>query len=293
MPRAGPWASSPARRRRGARAEILRRWIERYGVPQALYVDAKSVFVRPGTVNELAAGIAPVTHFGRMCAKLGIRLIVAKTPQAKGRVERVHGTNQDRLVKKLRRRGIRTYAAANRFLGETYWPAHNARLAVAPLEAADSHLPRDPRLDLAQVFCLEEQRVVGNDWVVRYANRALQILPTARAKRCTGPKGRILVRETVTGAILLVAPTAAGTEQVLDWQLLEAAAHRPNYQAPRLPAPVPAPPPAPAGFTRAGQPLSALQMATRERWNQDVRVHIQRKQQRQRAGQAALAPLAG
>ena len=64
-------------------AEVLRRWIEAYGVPQALYVDAKNVFVRPGTVNELAAGIPPLTHFGRMCAKLGIRVIVAKTPQAK------------------------------------------------------------------------------------------------------------------------------------------------------------------------------------------------------------------
>jgi len=269
-------------------AEILRRWVEAYGVPQALYVDAKNVFVRPGTVNELAAGIAPVTHFGRMCAKLGIRVIVAKTPQAKGRVERVHGTNQDRLIKKMRRRGVRTYAAANRFLFETYWPAHNARFAVAPLEAADFHLPRDPRLDLAQVFCLEEQRVVGNDWVVRYDNRALQILPTARAKRYTGPRGRILVRETAAGEIFLVARTAAGAEQLLEWQPIVRAAHRPNYQPPRPPVPVPAPP-EPAGFTRSGQPLSARQMAVRARWNQDVRVHIQRKHQRQRAAQPAPA----
>ena len=275
-------------------AEILRRWVEAYGVPQALYVDAKNVFVRPGTVNELAAGIAPVTHFGRMCAKLGIRVIVAKTPQAKGRVERVHGTNQDRLIKKMRRRGLCSYAAANRFLVETYWPAHNTRFAVAPLEAADFHLPRDPRLDLAQVFCLEEPRVVGNDWVVRYANRALQILPTARAKRYTGPRGRILVRETETGEILLVARTAAGAEQLLEWQPIAGAAHRPNYQAPRPPVPVPAPPrPEPAGFTRAGQPLSARQMAARERWNQDVRLHIQRKQERQGARWAALATVPG
>jgi hypothetical protein len=273
-------------------AAVLRRWIEKYGVPQALYVDAKTVFVRPGTAHELAAGIAPLTQFGRMCAKLGIRLIVAKTPQAKGRVERVHGTNQDRLVKKMRRRGIRTYAAANDYLWATYWPAHNARFAVEPQQAADFHLPPDPRLDLAQVFCLEEQRVVGNDWVVRYDNRALQILPTARAKPYTGPKGRILVRETATGEILLVARTVGGTEQLLPWQPLAVAEHRPNYQAPRPPVSVPAPP-QPAGFTRAGQPLSARQMAVRERWNQEVRVHIQRKQQRQRARQVALATVAG
>ena len=197
-------------------AEMLQAWIAKCGVPQALYVDAKSVFVRPATCNELAAGIAPVTQFGRMCAKRGIRLIVAKTPEAKGRVERVHGTDQDRLVKKLRRAGIATYAAAVHYLDTTYWAAHNARFAVAPLEQADSHLPLHPRLQLAHVFCLEEPRVVGNERVVRYANRALQILPTARAKRHTGPRGRILVRETRTGDLLLVARTPEGKEHLRD-----------------------------------------------------------------------------
>lgn len=250
-------------------AAVLQGWIAKYGVPQALYVDAKSVFVRPATGNELAAGIAPVTQFGRMCAKLGIRLIVAKTPEAKGRVERVHGTNQDRLVKKLRRAGIDTYAAANQYLDATYWAAHNARFAVAPLEPADFHLPLDSRLDLAHVFCLEEQRVVGNDWVVRYDNRALQIVPTARAKRHTHPRARILVRETKTGDLRLVARTPEGKEQLLEWQSVLPTTHRPNYQVPPRPVPVPAPV-APAGFTRAGQPLSARQMAVRARWSQAV-----------------------
>jgi hypothetical protein len=252
-------------------ADVLQRWIAQYGVPQALYVDAKNVFVRQGTVNELAAGIAPVTQFGRMCAKLGIRVIVAKTPEAKGRVERVHGTNQDRLIKKLRRLGVRTYEAANHFLVATYWPAHNARFAVAPLAAADFHLPLNPRLDLAHVFCLEEERVVGNDWVVRYANRALQILPTPHAKRYTGPKARILVRETVAGAILLVARSRADGDQRLEWTpAVPIAATAP----PRV-APVGAVAP-PAGFTRAGKPLSAKQMAVRARWSQAIRVHMQR-----------------
>ena len=248
-------------------------WIAKYGVPQALYVDAKSVFVRLPTSHELAAGIAPVTQFGRMCAKLGIRLIVAKTPEAKGRVERVHGTNQDRLVKKLRRAGIATYAAANHYLDATHWTAHNARFAVAPLESADFHLPLDSRLPPAHVFCLEEERVIGNDWVVRYENRALQIRPTARAKRHTSPRGRILVRESRSGALWLVARTPEGKEHLLEWQSIT---HRPNYHAP--PPPVPATPPvAPADFTRAGQPLSARQMAARARWSHEVTTHVARK----------------
>ena len=109
-------------------ARVLRCWIEQYGVPKALYVDAKRVFVRGGTVNELAAGIAPVTQFGRMCEKLNIEVIVAKTPQAKGRVERNQGTNQDRLIKKMRRTGIAEYDAANQYLDAEYFPAHNARI---------------------------------------------------------------------------------------------------------------------------------------------------------------------
>jgi transposase len=257
-------------------AEVLQAWIAKYGVPQALYVDAKSVFVRPATGNELAAGIAPVTQFGRMCAKLGIRLIVAKTPEAKGRVERVHGTNQDRLVKKLRRAGIATYAAANQYLAATYWAAHNARFAVAPLEPADFHLPLNPHLNLAHVFCLETSRVVGNDWVVRYDNRALQIVPTARAKRHTLPRARILVRETKTGDLLLVARTPEGTEHHLEWQEVTSTTHRPNYQVPPRPVAVHTPV-APAGYTRAGQPLSARQMAVRARWSQAVTQHVARK----------------
>ena len=254
-------------------AEVLEQWIAQYGVPQALYVDAKTVFVRPATVNELAAGIAPVTQFGRMCAKLGIRLIVAHSPEAKGRVERVHGTNQDRLVKKLRWRGITSYATANHCLRDAYFPAHNARFAVVAAEPADFHLPLSPRFNRAHVFCLEERRVVGNDWVVRYANQALQILPTARAKRHTGPKARILVRETRTGELLLVARTRAGAEHRLEWEPI-VSPRTPAAPAPRARAPATTQPP--AGYTRTGKPLSARQMEARTRWSQSVTRHMQR-----------------
>src|SRR5271169_844543 len=87
-------------------ADALRAWIEHYGVPLALYVDWKNLYKRLATPGERLRGEEPITQFGRMCAKLGIELIAASSPQAKGRVERVHGTHQDRLVKKLRRKGI-------------------------------------------------------------------------------------------------------------------------------------------------------------------------------------------
>jgi transposase len=154
---------------------ILRAWIDRFGIPQALYTDWKNVYVRVPNAEERETGAAPLTQFGRMCAALGITIIPASSPQAKGRIERNHGTHQDRLVKKLRRLGIADRATANTFLEARYWADHNRRFAQAPTSADDFHLavPRGVRLD--QVFRLEETRTVANDWVVRYDNRLLQL----------------------------------------------------------------------------------------------------------------------
>jgi len=156
---------------------VLRAWIAAYGVPLALYTDWKNVYVRAGTEAELAAGEIPRTQFGRMCHALGIQIIAASSPQAKGRVERDHGTHQDRLVKKLRRLGIADDAAANAYLTATYWPAHNARFAQAPTAPADFHRPSPRADDLDRIFRLEVSRTVGQDWVVRYQNRLLQLAP--------------------------------------------------------------------------------------------------------------------
>jgi transposase len=154
---------------------VLRAWIARYGLPRALYTDWKNVYVRRPTQDEQATGAVPLTQFGRMCAVLGIHIIPASSPQAKGRIERNHGTQQDRLVKKLRRKGIADLAAANAFLDGEYWADHNRRFAQAPASPDDYHVavPRGVRLD--QVFRLEEKRSVSNDWVVRYDNRLLQL----------------------------------------------------------------------------------------------------------------------
>jgi hypothetical protein len=103
-----------------AAAAVLRGWSERYGGPRALSTDWKNVYVRSPNAQERMRGEVPVTQFGRMCAQLGIRIIAASSPQAKGRVERAHGTHQDRLVKKLRLAGIANYDQANAYLDEHY-----------------------------------------------------------------------------------------------------------------------------------------------------------------------------
>jgi hypothetical protein len=261
-------------------ARVLRCWIEKYGVPKALYVDAKSVFVRGGTVNEIAAGIKPLTQFGRMCQKLGIELIVARTPQAKGRIERNHGTNQDRLIKKMRLEDISDYQSANDYMEKDYFPAHDLRFAVAPQKPEDFHTRLNPALLLEHVFSLEEKRVVGNDWVVRYDNRAFQIEPTNRAKRLTGPKARVLVRETEVGEILIVARSQSGAEHVLEWTTATVATVTHNggqrFAKPAVArSSEPKPSIEPAGYTRAGKPLSARQMAARAKWDREAQAAVQ------------------
>ena len=183
-----------------AAADILRRWIEAYGVPLALYTDWKNVYVRVPNAEEQVTGAVPRTQFGRMCASLGIQIIAASSPQAKGRVERNHGTHQDRLVKKLRRLGIADALAANAFLEATYLPEHNARFAQAPASAEDFHRRTPSRLTLDRVFQLEETRVLSNDWVIRYATRYFQV---ARQSHQAPARSTVVVREAVTGAIEL------------------------------------------------------------------------------------------
>lgn len=197
-----------------AAVAVLRAWIEAYGIPQALYTDWKNVYVRPPTEQERLTQAEPLTQFGRMCAQLGIRIIPASSPQAKGRIERHHGTHQDRLVKKLRRRAIADMAAANAFLEAEYWADHNQRFARVPASPEDFHvaIPRGVRLDA--VFRLEETRTVSNDWVVRYDSRFFQI---ERHSQRPPARATVHVLEAVDGQIEI-----RYRDRVMRWQEIAA-----------------------------------------------------------------------
>jgi hypothetical protein len=125
-------------------------------------------------------------------------LAVQSTAHAKGRVERNHGTHQDRLVKKLRRLGIADALTANAFLETTYLPEHNDRFAQPPASAEDFHRRTPGRVALDHALQLEETRVLSNDWVIRYDTRYFQI---ARQSRLAPARSTVLVREAVTGAL--------------------------------------------------------------------------------------------
>jgi transposase len=180
-------------------ADTLREWIERYGVPLALYVDWKNLYKRPATVKEQLRGEEPVTQFGRMCEKLGIEIIAANSPQAKGRIERIHGIHQDRLVKKLRRKEITSHQQANVFLENEYLPEHNGRFARPPARPEDYHRRAPRAAELDRIFRLESQRTIYNDWVVRYENRYFQL---ERQNRNYAPaRSQVLVCESRYGKI--------------------------------------------------------------------------------------------
>jgi hypothetical protein len=199
-----------------AAAGLLQRWIAAYGVPRAIYTDWKTVYLRTPTTNELARGEAPLTQFGRMCAKLDIELIGATSAQAKGRVERGHGTHQDRLIKKLRLTGAADHAAANGFLDTEYLKGHNDRFAVEPASPVDHHRTRDRQgWPDADVFCLETKRQVGNDHVVQYDHRALQLDRGVRGR--VPVKSRVIVRETEDGTVQVVHVGPSGRERHLAW----------------------------------------------------------------------------
>lgn len=179
--------------------EMLQRYGVGPGLPRALYVDRAALYRndREPTQAELIAGIEPQTQFGRALSTLGVQLILANSPQAKGRVERMNRTLQDRLVKALRQRGISDLASANEFLETEFLAPFNARFEVPAAKAADLHRAVPADVDLAQILAVHEARVVQNDWTVRWQNGYLQlgrasgVQPKDRVEVCVQFDGRV------------------------------------------------------------------------------------------------------
>ncbi len=213
-------------------AGLLKWWVEEYGVPRALYTDLKTLYHSPGSRSG-GGDARPLTQFGVMCSKLGIELIPASSPQAKGRVERTHGTNQDRLVKKLRLKGISNHEGMNLYLKEIYLPAHNARFAKQPSDPADYHLPLKAvigRRKSEDLWCREENRQLSNDGVISYGKRKLQVTERRDMPR----RSKVVVRTTEDGSIRVIYQRLVSgkereelRENELKWQ----EHHQPEHQS--------------------------------------------------------------
>lgn len=157
--------------------DLFGRWVSRYGIPRSLYVDRAGIYRsdREATPEEVLCAKEPRTQFGRAMDELDVELILANSPQAKGRVERKNGVLQDRLVKEMRLLGIRSMEAANAYLEKTHLAEHNAAFAAKPREAQDTHRPVAAGVCMEEILCVREERAVGQDWCVRWKNNWLQI----------------------------------------------------------------------------------------------------------------------
>jgi hypothetical protein len=182
--------------------EVFEGYVRRYGLPQGLYVDRDSIYetTREPSVEEQLKVEQPVTQFGRAMKELGVELVLAYSPQAKGRVERRNGLLQDRLVKELRLAGISDLEAANEFLEKKFLPQLNRKFCVVPAQEADVHRPV-PR-GLKEVLSWEEQRVVQQDWTVSCKGRYYQVGAEHEALCLAGKK--VTVRELRGGKVQLL-----------------------------------------------------------------------------------------
>ena len=178
-------------------------YVKRYGLPRAVYVDRDSIYktTRDSTVDEALADNPAQTQFGRAMEELGVELILAHSPQAKGRVERRHAVFQDRLVKALRLKNISTLELANEYLEEEFLDELNERFTVAAREKADVHRRVGRGVKLEHMLSYQEQRVVQNDWTVSWCNRQFQL--HADHQKLPLAKQRIDVCELLDGTIVL------------------------------------------------------------------------------------------
>jgi transposase len=179
-----------------AHMELLGRWLKRHGRPMALYTDRHSIFEPQDKGQALPNA---VTQFGRACKELGMELIRAHSPQAKGRVERGFGTAQDRWVKELRLAKATTAEEANAVL-DRLLPGHNRRFAKAARQAEDAHRPLGSGHDLAAILSHQEERVVSNDYTVRFRNCFYQLLPPVWPGE---RKGRVVIELRLDGSMAI------------------------------------------------------------------------------------------
>jgi hypothetical protein len=167
--------------------DSFRAYIGCYGVPQSLYLDKHTTYKSTGklTIEEELEGIGePKSQFERALGELGVEVIHANSPQAKGRIERLFGTFQDRLIKEMRLRGIKSKEEANTFL-EGYLPLYNRRFSVSPARGVDLHRRKPRSTELDRILSIRTKRALRRDFTIVHNRQLYQVEntpPHTRAK---------------------------------------------------------------------------------------------------------------
>jgi len=165
--------------------DSFRKYIEKYGIPQSVYIDKHSTYksTKKPTLEDELNNQKNLTQFARALTELGITIIYADSPQAKGRVERSFKTHQDRFIKEMRLENVSTIEEANKFARSYYFPKHNRKFAVMAKDKANLHTPIPKGLNLDRIFCIKNKACLRKDFTIQYNNRFYQILDTPRTDK--------------------------------------------------------------------------------------------------------------
>jgi hypothetical protein len=164
----------------------FKRYIRLYGLPKSVYLDRHSTYksMAKQTIEEELNDIQPMSHFEKSLAELGVEVIHAYSPQAKGRVERLFGTFQDRVVKEMRLAGVTNIAEGNTFL-DSYLPEYNRKFAKEATQKADFHRPVANRRALDTILSVKTERALRNDFTIAHNKKLYQIKSNIRARKVT------------------------------------------------------------------------------------------------------------
>lgn len=171
------------------------RYVKRYGIPVSIYIDKHTTYKSPKKTAFIGYDKEPLSQFERAMKELGVEVKHAHSPQAKGRIERLFRTFQDRVVKEMRLKGIKTIEEANKFL-KRYLPLYNKRFAVKPKEKTDLHRKVSMGLNLDRILCIKTERTLRNDFTVAHNGKLYQIQEAVKAEK-------VLVEERINGRLLI------------------------------------------------------------------------------------------
>lgn len=239
---------------------VLEQVCMRKGIPQSIYADQHTIFQSPSqpTVEQELDGELPRTQFGRLVDELGIQLIAARSPQAKGRIERLWGTLQDRLVKELRKASANDLESANRVLA-AYLPKFNARFQVEAAQPGSAYVPWPPERDPAGYFCFKYTRIVTNDNTLPFNKHRLQIPPGPQRKSYA--KARVDLYHYMDGSLAVFHQG----QHLVTFQPATSAPPRVGLFQPATPA---SPPPKPQAATLPKQPRQPWKPPADHPWRQ-------------------------
>ena len=177
--------------------DSFKRYIRKNGIPASIYLDKHTTYksTKKQTIEDELNNVEPMSQFTRAVTELGVNVIYANSPQAKGRIERLFNTFQDRLIKEMRLKGVKTIKEANKFL-KHYLPTYTKRFAVRPTSDTDLHRPIPEGINLDKILCVKKARALRNDYTIAHNGKLYQIEDDLNAKE-------VIVEERINGAMLI------------------------------------------------------------------------------------------